>query len=73
MKTDYKRDSFHSNIDVDFDFAGPVVHGAWVLGSVWLASYFYLQGVSLKMAPLFLAIESRPLLTTALLAATFSY
>jgi len=32
VKTDYKRDYFHSNIDVDFDFAGPVVHGAWVLG-----------------------------------------
>lgn len=34
MKTDYKRDYFHSNIDVDFDFAGPVIHGAWVLGYI---------------------------------------
>jgi len=32
VKTDYKRDYFHSNIDVDFEVAGPVVHGAWVIG-----------------------------------------
>ena len=32
VRMDYKRDYFRSNIDVDFDFAGPVVHGAWVLG-----------------------------------------
>lgn len=40
IKTDYKRDYFRSNVDVDFDVAGPVIHGAWVLGySGWLAGY----------------------------------
>jgi len=41
VKTDYKRDYFHSNIDVDFDFAGPVIHGAWVLGYITLVLLFY--------------------------------
>lgn len=40
VKTEYKRDYFHSNIDTDFDFAGPVIHGAWVLGyNGWLGGY----------------------------------
>lgn len=40
IKTEYKRDYFHHNVDLDFDFAGPTVHGAWVLGySGWLAGY----------------------------------
>lgn len=40
VKTDYKREYFHSNIDADFDVAGPVIHGAWVLGyNGWLAGY----------------------------------
>lgn len=40
VKTDYRRDYLHSSVDVDFDAAGPVVHGAWVLGyNGWLAGY----------------------------------
>ena len=49
VKTDYKRDYFHSNIDVDFDFAGPVVHGAWVLGYGHRANYFFLIIVQLAL------------------------
>jgi hypothetical protein len=32
IKTGYKRDYLNLNCDVDFDFAGPTVHGAGVLG-----------------------------------------
>jgi voltage-dependent anion channel protein 2 len=36
----YKMDYIHLNCDVDFDFAGPTVHGAAVLGyEGWLAGY----------------------------------
>lgn len=40
IKTEYKRDYFHSNVDLDFDFAGPTIHGGWVLGyNGWLGGY----------------------------------
>lgn len=40
IKTGYKRDYINMNCDVDFDFAGPTVHGATVLGyNGWLAGY----------------------------------
>ncbi|XP_064630417.1 voltage-dependent anion-selective channel protein 2-like isoform X2 [Lineus longissimus] len=40
IKTGYKRDYINVNCDVDFDFAGPTVHGAGVLGyNGWLAGY----------------------------------
>jgi len=40
IKSAYKRDYIHLNTDVDFDFAGPTVHGAAVLGyEGWLAGY----------------------------------
>ena len=32
IKTAYKMDYLNLNCDVDFDFAGPTVHGAAVLG-----------------------------------------
>ena len=35
IKTAYKMDYLHMNCDVDFDFAGPTVHGAAVLGYVY--------------------------------------
>ncbi|XP_038061062.1 voltage-dependent anion-selective channel protein 2-like [Patiria miniata] len=40
IKTGYKRDYVNLNADVDFDFAGPTVHGAAVIGyEGWLAGY----------------------------------
>jgi voltage-dependent anion channel protein 2 len=40
VKSEYKREYLHGNVDLDFDFAGPTIHGAWVLGySGWLAGY----------------------------------
>jgi voltage-dependent anion channel protein 2 len=40
VKTEYKRDYVHGNVDVDFDFAGPVINGSWVLGyNGWLGGY----------------------------------
>jgi len=40
VKTAYKRDYINTNLDVDFDFAGPTVHAAAVLGyNGWLAGY----------------------------------
>jgi len=40
IKTSYKQDHINLNADVDFDFAGPTVHGAGVLGyNGWLAGY----------------------------------
>lgn len=40
VKTEYKMAYAHLNLDVDLDFAGPVVHGAGVLGyEGWLAGY----------------------------------
>ncbi|GFR93419.1 voltage-dependent anion-selective channel protein 2 [Elysia marginata] len=40
IKSAYKMDYLHLNCDVDFDFAGPTVHGAGVLGyEGWLAGY----------------------------------
>jgi len=32
IKTEYKREYVHTNCDIDFDFAGPTIHGAAVLG-----------------------------------------
>ena len=32
IKSEYKHDHFHSNLDVDFNFAGPTVFGAVVFG-----------------------------------------
>jgi len=32
IKSEYKRDYFHSNLDVDFNFAGPTIFGAVVFG-----------------------------------------
>ncbi len=32
IKTSYKQDYVNVNCDVDFDFAGPTIHGAAVLG-----------------------------------------
>lgn len=32
IKSGYKREYVNANCDVDFDFAGPTVHGAAVLG-----------------------------------------
>lgn len=38
LKTAYKMDNVHLNTDVDFDYAGPVIHSAAVLGfQGWLA------------------------------------
>lgn len=34
IKTEYKRDYLHTNCDLDFDFAGPTIHSAAVLGWV---------------------------------------
>jgi len=40
FKTGYKQDYLNVNCDVDFDFAGPILHGAAVLGyKGWLAGY----------------------------------
>uniref|UniRef100_A0A8C1IU34 Non-selective voltage-gated ion channel VDAC2 n=1 Tax=Cyprinus carpio TaxID=7962 RepID=A0A8C1IU34_CYPCA len=40
VKTAYKREFVNVGCDVDFDFAGPAVHGAAVLGyEGWLAGY----------------------------------
>lgn len=40
IKTQYKRNYVHTNLDLDFDFAGPTVHGAAVLGyNGWLAGF----------------------------------
>jgi len=40
VKTGYKHDYLALNCDVDFDFAGPTVHGSAVLGyEGWLAGY----------------------------------
>jgi len=40
IKTAYKQDYVNINADVDFDFAGPTIHGAAVLGyNGWLAGY----------------------------------
>lgn len=40
VKSAYKHDYFHSTADVDFDFAGPTVHGSTVFGyKGWLAGY----------------------------------
>lgn len=40
IKTEYKQDYIHANCDVDFDFAGPTIHGAAVLGyNGWLGGY----------------------------------
>jgi len=38
LKSAYKHENFHLNTDVDFDFAGPVLHSALVIGHQgWLA------------------------------------
>ncbi|KAL8603883.1 Voltage-dependent anion-selective channel protein 2 [Nucella lapillus] len=40
IKTGYKQDYVNGNVDVDFDFAGPTVYGAAVMGyNGWLAGY----------------------------------
>ncbi|XP_013070257.1 voltage-dependent anion-selective channel protein 2-like isoform X3 [Biomphalaria glabrata] len=40
IKSAYSMDYVHLNCDVDFDFAGPTIHGAAVLGyEGWLAGY----------------------------------
>jgi len=40
IKTTYKQDYINLNCDVDFDFAGPTIHGAAVAGyQGWLAGY----------------------------------
>ncbi|XP_051968972.1 voltage-dependent anion-selective channel protein 2-like [Xyrauchen texanus] len=40
VKTAYKRDYVNVGCDVDFDFAGPAIHGAAVVGyEGWLAGY----------------------------------
>ncbi|XP_041365038.1 voltage-dependent anion-selective channel protein 2-like [Gigantopelta aegis] len=40
IKTGYKMDYLNLNFDVDFDFAGPTLHGAGVFGyNGWLAGY----------------------------------
>lgn len=40
IKTEYKRDYLHTNCDLDFDFAGPTIHSAAVLGyNGWLAGF----------------------------------
>lgn len=40
IKTEYKQEYFHGNCDVDFDFAGPTIHGAGVLGfKGWQGGY----------------------------------
>lgn len=40
IKSGYKQEYINANCDVDFDFAGPTVHGSAVLGyKGWLAGY----------------------------------
>lgn len=40
VKTAYKREFVNLGCDVDFDFAGPTIHGAAVVGyEGWLAGY----------------------------------
>lgn len=40
LKSSYKRDFVNVGCDLDFDMAGPTVHGAAVLGyEGWLAGY----------------------------------
>lgn len=40
IKTVYKQEYIHANCDVDFDFAGPTINGAAVVGhNGWLAGY----------------------------------
>jgi hypothetical protein len=40
IKTSYKREYVNTSCDVDFDFAGPTIHGALTLGyNGWLAGY----------------------------------
>ena len=35
IKTEYKQEFVHTNLDVDFNFAGPTVYGAAVVGFVF--------------------------------------
>lgn len=40
LKTAYKRDYLHMNLDSDFNYAGPTLHGATVIGyEGWLGGY----------------------------------
>jgi len=40
LKTGYKQEYINANCDIDLDFAGPVVHGAAVVGyKGWIAGY----------------------------------
>lgn len=40
IKSAYKRECINLGCDVDFDFAGPAIHGSVVLGyEGWLAGY----------------------------------
>jgi len=40
LKTAYKRDYIHANLNTDFEFAGPMLQGAAVIGyEGWLAGY----------------------------------
>jgi len=40
LKTSYKQEYIHANCDIDLDFAGPIVHGAAVVGyKGWIAGY----------------------------------
>jgi hypothetical protein len=40
IKSEFQRPYVHTNLDVDFDFAGPMIHAAAVLGyKGWLAGY----------------------------------
>jgi len=32
IKSEFKHEYFHSNVDVDFNFAGPTIFGAVVFG-----------------------------------------
>ena len=48
IKTAYKMDYLNMNCDVDFDFAGPTVHGAAVLGYGQLTFFLSISVLTIK-------------------------
>ena len=42
IKSEYQREYLHSNLDVDFDFAGPTINGSAVAGFVLYIIFLYL-------------------------------
>jgi len=43
IKSEYKHDHVHANLDVDFNFAGPTIFGAVVFG--WVSCSIFLSNL----------------------------